>query len=118
MKGYGFSSFAKNMGTHATKTVKNLSKKYGQKLLDSAKKSTTDAIKTASKREIQKTAEATGDLISNEIADKKTNASTGLHSKKSLVRLQNDDANSQIEAHKRYVSPEKRQQINDELRLV
>ena len=39
--------------------------KYGQKLLDSAKKSTTDAIKTASKRAIQKTAEATGDLIGN-----------------------------------------------------
>ena len=32
----------------------NLSNKYGQKLLDSAKKSTTDAIKTASKRAIQK----------------------------------------------------------------
>ena len=29
---------------------KSLSNKYGQKLFDSAKKSTTDAIKTASKR--------------------------------------------------------------------
>ena len=36
-----------------------MSKKYSQKLLDSAKKSTTDAIKTASKRAIQKTSEAT-----------------------------------------------------------
>ena len=63
VKGYGFLSFAKNMG-------KSLSNKYGQKLLDSAKKSTTDAIKTASKRAIQKTAEATGDLIGNKIADK------------------------------------------------
>ena len=43
VKGYGFLSFAKNMG-------KNLSNKYSQKLLDSAKKSTTDA--TASKRAI------------------------------------------------------------------
>ena len=34
------------------------------------KKSTTDAIKTASKRVVQKTAEATGDLIDNKIADK------------------------------------------------
>ena len=58
-------SFAKNMG-------KNLSNKYGQKLLHSAKKSTTDPIKTASKRAIQKTAEATGDLIGNKIADKIT----------------------------------------------
>ena len=37
------------MGTHATKAVKNLSNKYREKLIDSAKKSTTDAIKTASK---------------------------------------------------------------------
>ena len=63
VKGYGFLSFAKNMG-------KCLSNKYGQKLIDSAKKSTTDAIKTASKRAIQGTAEATGDLIGNKIADK------------------------------------------------
>ena len=31
---------------------KNLSNKYGQKLIDSAKTSTSDAIKTASKRAI------------------------------------------------------------------
>ena len=49
VKGYGFLSFAKNIG-------KNLSNKYGQKLLDSAKKSATEALKTASKRAIQKTA--------------------------------------------------------------
>ena len=55
VKEYGFLSFAKNMG-------KSLSNKYGQKLLDGAKKSTTDAIKTASKRAIQKTSQATGDL--------------------------------------------------------
>ena len=44
---------------------KNLSNKYGLKLLDSANKSTTDAIKTASKKAIQKTAKATGDLTGN-----------------------------------------------------
>ena len=68
VKGYGFLSFAKNMG-------KRLSSKYGQKLLDGAKKSTTYAIKTASKRAIQKTAAATGDLIGNKIADKITSIS-------------------------------------------
>ena len=52
VKRYAFLSFAKNMGTH-------LNNKYSQKLLHSAKKSTTEAIKTASKREIQKTVEAT-----------------------------------------------------------
>ena len=55
--------FAKNIG-------KNVSNKYGQKLLDSANKSTTDAIKTVSKIAISKTAEATGDLIGNKIDDK------------------------------------------------
>ena len=54
---------------------RNLSNKYGQKLLDSAKKSTTDAIKTDSKKSVQKTAEATGDLIGNKIADKITSVS-------------------------------------------
>ena len=88
--------------------VKNFLKKL--------KKSTTDAIKTASKRAIQKTAEATGYLIGNKIADKITSvskkSSTDLHSK-------NDDVNSEIEAQKkRYMSPEERQQIIDELRLV
>ena len=54
------------MGTH-------LSNKYENKLFDTIKKSTTDAIITASKKAIQKTAEATGDLIGNKIADKITN---------------------------------------------
>ena len=54
VKGYGFLPFAKNMGTHATKVAKDLSNKYGQELLDSAKISTANAIKTSSKRTIQK----------------------------------------------------------------
>ena len=49
-----------------------MSNKYSLKPLDSAKKSTTDAIKTTSKRAIKKTAEATGDLIGNKRADKIT----------------------------------------------
>ena len=105
VKGYGFLSFAKNMG-------KSLSNKYRQKLLDNAKKSTTDAIKTASKRAIQKTTEATGDLVGNKIGDKITSVS-----KKSNNNNNNEDV--EITAHKkRYISPEERQQIINELRLV
>ena len=105
VKGYGFLSFAKNMG-------KSLSNKYGQKLIDSATKSTTDAIKTASKMVIQKTAEATGDLTGNKIVDKITSVS-----KKSNNNNNNEDV--EITAHKkRYISPEERQQIINELRLV
>ena len=81
VKGYGFLSFAKNMG-------KSLSNKYGQKLLDSAKKSTTDAIKTASKSEIQKIGEATGDLIGNKIADELTSLSKNLQRSCTLKNYQ------------------------------
>ena len=112
VKGYGFLSFAKNMG-------KSLSNKYGQKLIDSAKKSTTDAIKTASKTAIQKAAEATGDLIGNKIADKIKSVSTKLRSKKSNNNNNNNDEDVALTAHKkRYISPEERKQIIDELRLV
>ena len=75
VKGYDFLSFARNIGTHAAKVAKNMSNKYSQKLVDTAKKSVTDAIKTDSERAIQKTAEATGDLVGNKIADKITSAS-------------------------------------------
>ena len=52
IKGYGFLSFARKFGD-----------KYDKKLMDTARKSGIDAGKTASKRVVQKTAEATGDLI-------------------------------------------------------
>ena len=79
-------SFAKNMG-------KSLSNKYSQKLIDSAEKSTTDAIKTASIRAIQKTAEATGDLIGNKIVDKIINVSN----KKSMKELPNNMKQKKIQ---------------------
>ena len=44
-----------------------MSNKFSQKILDTAKKSTTE--KKAARRAIQKTAEATGDLIGNKIAN-------------------------------------------------
>ena len=84
-KGYGFLSFAKSMG-------KNLSDKYSKKFLDTAKKSTTNALKTTSKKVIQKTAEATGDLIGKKIADKITNVS-----KKSNKELSNNDETEDVE---------------------
>ena len=95
---------------------KSLSNKYGQKPLDSAKKSTTDATKTASKRSIQKTAESTGYLIGNKTADKIKSVS-----KKSTKELPNDATEVDVERatpKKRYISPEERQQIIDKLRRV
>ena len=84
-----------------------------KKLVDAAKKSATDAIKTESKRVIQKTAEATGDLVCNKIADKITSVS-----KKYTKKLPTIDEDVKLTTHKRYISPEERQQIIDELRLI
>ena len=103
VNGHGLMSFARSM-----------SNKSGKKLVDTAKKSATDAIKTASKRAIQETAEATGDLVGNKIGDKITSVS-----KKSTKKLPTIDEDVELTTHKkRYISPEERQQIIDELRLI
>ena len=57
IKGCGFLSFARKFGD-----------KYDKKLMDTATTTGLDAAKTASKRVVQKTAEATGGLIGNKIA--------------------------------------------------
>ena len=93
--------------------AKSMSNKCGKKLVDAAKKSALDAIKTASKRAIQKTPEATGDLVGNKPADKIS------VSKKSTKKLPTIDEDAELTTHKkRYISQEERQQIIDELRLV
>ena len=92
-------SFAKSIG-------KNLNNKYGQKIIGTATKSTTDAIKIASKRAIQKTAEATGGLIGNTIADKITSIS-----KKPVKELSNNDEKEEdmeITTHKKDIYHQKK----------
>ena len=72
--------------------------------------------KTALKRSIQKIADATSDLIGNKIAGKITSVS-----KKSTKELQNNETEVDVERaapKKRYICPEERQQIIDELGLV
>ena len=64
VKGYGFLSFAKKFQD-----------KYGKKLMNTATKTGIEAPKIASKKVVQKTTEAIGDLIGNEIADKITSVS-------------------------------------------
>ena len=61
VKGYGFLSFARKFCD-----------KYGKKLMDTATKTGIDAAKTTSKGVVQKTEEATGDLIGNKISDEIT----------------------------------------------
>ena len=92
VKGSGFMSFSRSM-----------SNKYGKKLVDTAKRSATDAIKTASKRAIQKTAEATGDMIGNKVADKITSVS-----KKKFNNNNNDDDDAEISTHKKDIYCQKK----------
>ena len=103
VEGYGFLSFAKNIGKNISK---NLSSKYGQKHLDHAKKSATGALKTSLKRVIQKTAEATGDLIGNKIANKIWGVSKNLQQNNSETVTNEHDKEI---PKKRNVSPEERQ---------
>ena len=94
VQGYGSLSFARKFGD-----------KYGKELMDAATKTKIDAVKTASKRVVQKTTEATGDLIGKKIADKIT----------SLGKAKNKGKKG--ERQEIYILPEKRQQIIDDLRL-
>ena len=61
VKGYGFLSLSGKCFC-----------KYNKKLIDTATKPGIEAAKTVSKRVVQKTAEATGDLIRNKTAHKIT----------------------------------------------
>ena len=71
-------------------------------LMDTATKTGIDAAKTASNRVVQKTAEATGDLIGSKIADKITSLGKPKEKTKKVEEI--------------YIPPEKRQ-IIDDLRL-
>ena len=73
---------------------KNLSGKYSRKVLDHAKQSVTNALKTSSKWVIQKAAEATSDLIGNKIADAVVKSHDGRITKASrCLLLNNSEAN-------------------------
>ena len=84
VKGYGFLSFARKSGD-----------KYHKKIMDTATKTGIDAAKTASKRVVQKTAEAAGALIGNEKADKIT----------SVDKSKNEEKAKKVEEI--YILPEK-----------
>ena len=95
VKDYGFLSFARKFGN-----------KYGKKFMDTATKTGMDAAKTASKIVVQKTAEATEDLIGYTIVDKIT----------SIGKPKEKEKTKEIE--KIYIPLEKRQQIIDDLILL
>ena len=94
IKGYGSLSFARKFGNT-----------YGKKLMDTATKTGINAAKIVSKRVVQKTAEATGDLIGNNIADRVT----------SLGKTKSKE--KEKEEQESYITLKKRQEIIDGLRL-
>ena len=73
--------------------------------MDTATKTGINAAKTASKRVVQKAAEATDDLIGNKITDKITSVGKSKEKEKSM------------KVKEIYIPPEKRQQIIDDLKL-
>ena len=75
--------------------------------MDTATKTEIDTAKTASKRVVQKTAEARGDLIGNKIADKITTVGKPKEKEKEKTK----------EVEEIYIPPEKRQQIIDDLKF-
>ena len=87
---------------------KNWSQKYSQKLLDHAKFSTTDALKTASKKAIQKNSRGIG-LIGNKIANTITKASrTSPQNSSETVESETENIGINRKMHKeRYIYPEK-----------
>ena len=97
--------FAKNMGRNIGKNIsKNLSGKYSQKVYDHAKQCATDPLRTDSKRAIQKTAEATGDVIGNKIDDKITRVSK-------TSPQNNSGTNEEEILRERFMPPELRKKI-------
>ena len=121
VKRYGFLSFARNFGNKygkklmntAIKIGTNFNSKYGKKLTDTAIKTGKDFATIAGKKIVHKTAEATGDLIDNKIADKITSASK----KSQNEEIQSNEVNNEI-PKERYIPPKERQKVIDELRLI
>ena len=68
VQGYGVLSFARNFGDKYGKKLMDTAtkvgtSKYGKKIIDTTKNQGSEIVKTAGKRIVQKSAEATGDLI-------------------------------------------------------
>ena len=94
---------------------KNLNRKYSQKLVDHVKESATDAPKTASERTIQYPVEETVDFIGNIITDKITKVSKTSQQNNSETVTNEHDKEIFKE---RKTSPEGRQKIINDLRLI
>ena len=86
-----------------------MKKKYGKKILDNISSAGKDFAKIADKKVLTKSAEATGDMIDNKIADR-INKST-------RNKAQKEDDRIMEETQEIIISPEKREQIIKDLKF-
>ena len=102
------------------KTGTNFNSKYGKKLIDTAIKTGKDFATIAGKKIVHKSAEATGDLVGNKIADKITSM---VRSKelgpavKPRSKKEKDEINIMKETQEIYIPSEKGKQIIKDLKL-
>ena len=116
LHGHGFMSFARNIGNKYGKKIfdksidvgKSMKKKYGKKKIDKSMDAGKDFAKIAGKK-VHKSAEATGDLIGNKIADRIT--------KSTRNKEQKEDHRIMEETQEILIPPEKREQIIRDLKL-
>ena len=122
VQGQGFMSFAKNIRNKYGKSIINsksakiifgvrnsMKNKYGKKILDNSLSAGKDFAKIAGKKVLTKSAEATGDLIGNKIADRIT--------KSDRNKEQKENDRIMEETQEIIIPPEKREQITRDLKL-
>ena len=98
VQGQGFMSFAKNIGN-----------KYSRKILDKSIDVGKDFAKIAGKKVLHKSAEATGEMIGNKVANRITRSS--------INKVQKEDDRIMEETQEIYIPPDKREQIIRYLKL-
>ena len=113
VQGQGFMSFAKNIGNKYGRKIFDksidVSNKYGRKILDKSMDAGKDFAKIAGKKVLHKSAEATGEIIGNKVADRIT--------KNPRNKAQKEDDRIMKETQEILIPPEKIEQILRDLKL-
>ena len=113
VQGQEFMSFAKNIGNKYDRKIFDksidVSNKCGRKILDRSMYAVKDFTKIAGKKVLHKSAEATGEMIGNKVADRIT--------KSSRNKAQKEDDRIMEETQELLLPPEKREQTVRDLKL-
>ena len=117
VQGQGFMAFARNIGNKYGRKIfdksldigKSMKRKYGKKILDNSLSTGKDFAKITGKKVLTKSAEATGDMIGNKIADQIT--------KSTRNKAQKEDDRIMEETQEIIIPPEKRGKRIRDLKL-